>query len=140
MTRLTDHFTLEEMCATKHKDIDNTLPMCYYDNMLEICEILERLRRALGGKPIKINSGYRCRELNRAVGGSEKSLHLTGEAVDIACENLDDACRKMAKLARLCADFDELYIEGSLRTERVWLHFGYKNVGLGLGRCGFIAK
>lgn len=46
--------------------------------------VLQPLRDAWG-KPLKINSGYRCPELNRAVGGVDSSQHLLGEAADVAC-------------------------------------------------------
>lgn len=51
--------------------------------------LLEALQQARDeiDSPIRINSGFRCTEHNKAVGGSEDSEHLTGEAVDLRCEN-----------------------------------------------------
>ena len=49
-------------------------------------EVLQPLRNAWG-KPMRVNSGYRCEELNRLVGGVASSQHVKGEAADIACEN-----------------------------------------------------
>lgn len=49
-------------------------------------EVLQPLRDAWG-KPLKINSGYRCKELNAAVGGVPTSQHVKGEAADVACDN-----------------------------------------------------
>ena len=51
-----------------------------------LLESLQRAREALG-KSIRINSGFRCKDHNKAVEGAENSEHLTGEAVDISCEN-----------------------------------------------------
>lgn len=48
--------------------------------------VLQPLRDAWG-KPLKINSGYRCPELNKAVGGVATSQHVKGEAADVACDN-----------------------------------------------------
>lgn len=49
-------------------------------------EVLQPLRNAWG-KPLAINSGYRCPELNRAVGGVATSQHVKGEAADVACDD-----------------------------------------------------
>ena len=57
-------------------------------------EVLQPLRTAWG-KPLSINSGYRCPELNREVGGVPTSQHVKGEAADVACETP----RELAQLA-----------------------------------------
>lgn len=49
---------------------------------------LQDLRNQLG-RPIQVNSGYRCPEHNTNVGGAKNSLHLTGKAADISLRNLD---------------------------------------------------
>jgi len=127
--QLTTHFTLEEMCATTHV-IPNTLdPTDVCDSIIiehlsRLCKQLERLRTELG-EPVYINSGYRSPTLNKAVGGAKHSLHQTGCAADISCSGVDDACRKMAILARTCPGFTELIIERRIKQSVVWLHFGY---------------
>ena len=69
-------------------------------------EVLQPLRDAWG-KPLKINSGYRCPALNRAVGGVESSQHVKGEAADIAC----DTPLELARLARdLNLPYDQMII------------------------------
>ena len=50
----------------------------------DLIKSLQKLR-TIYGKPITINSGYRCPEHNKAVGGVNDSEHVTGEAVDISC-------------------------------------------------------
>lgn len=138
--KLTEHFSLKELCVTNVKNVDNEPPAIIHDNLIEIAEDLEKLRFALGGEPIVINSGYRSKEVNKAVGGSPTSYHLRGCAVDIKCRNLDDACRKMATLARLCPDFDELYIEGDIGSESVWLHYANDPWSPGRHKVGVIRK
>ena len=70
-------------------------------------EVLQPLRDAWG-KPLKINSGYRCPELNRLVGGAETSQHLKGEAADVACDNPLELAR-LAKNLNLPYDQMILY-------------------------------
>ena len=83
---LTEHFTLEEMLrsetATK-KGIENRITAEEVNNLQKLCQkVLEPLR-AHFGKPIRINSGFRCKALNEAVGGAKNSYHTKGRAVDI---------------------------------------------------------
>ncbi len=84
--QLTEHFTLEEMLrsetATK-KGIENRINAAEVNNLQKLCQkVLEPLR-AHFGKPIRINSGFRCKALNDAVGGAKNSYHTKGRAVDI---------------------------------------------------------
>lgn len=80
------HFTIRELTysVTAHRlDIDNTPPPDAVVCMRRLIDkVLEPARRQLGA-PIKVNSGYRCKALNRAVGGVERSYHLAGRAADI---------------------------------------------------------
>ena len=80
------YFTMTEMygsATAKAKGIDNTPPAAVRVNLSALVEnILDPLRKAYG-KPIKVNCGYRCPELNKAVGGVASSQHLTGQAADI---------------------------------------------------------
>lgn len=78
---LTRHFTLTEMVHTQHRLIDNTPSDAVIENLRLVCEDLEVIRREFG--PLRISSGYRCAELNTAVGGSKKSSHIPGAAADI---------------------------------------------------------
>lgn len=81
------YFTISELTySTKARElhIDNT-PFSYevVDNLTNLIEnLLEPIREAWG-KPLNVNSGYRCSALNKAVGGKPTSQHLKGEAVDI---------------------------------------------------------
>lgn len=84
--QLSKHFSLEEMVRSHTAtalQIDNTPNQQIICSLKTLCqEVLEPLR-AYAGCPILINSGYRCPPLNKAVGGSKNSQHLTGEAADI---------------------------------------------------------
>ncbi len=77
---LSDHFTLAEMTATD-TGIENIPGPEETENLKRLCtELLEPLRARIG--PLRITSGYRCPEVNEAVGGSTSSQHMKGEAAD----------------------------------------------------------
>ena len=86
MLQLTTHFTLSEFIRSEKaqsKGIDNTPSLEAVSNLQYLCQqVLEPLRVWLG-KPVVINSGYRCSQLNHLVGGVSNSQHQTGEAADI---------------------------------------------------------
>lgn len=77
------------------------------DAVKELTETILQPLRDAWGKPLHINSGYRCPELNKEVGGKPTSQHLKGEACDVACD-------KPAELARLaaamCLPYDQMII------------------------------
>lgn len=83
---LTEHFTLEEMMASRKATIlkiENRITAEEVNNLQRLCsKVLEPLRRHFG-RPITINSGFRCKELNKAVGGAKNSYHTKGRAADI---------------------------------------------------------
>lgn len=83
--RLSKNFTLAELThsdTAKARSIDNSLPPYLMRNIQALAERLQLIRDALG-VPITISSGYRCPELNRAVGGSKSSQHQLALAADI---------------------------------------------------------
>jgi len=87
MPQLTEHFSLEEFTFTEHRNIDNTLPRDLVPNAIATCQMLERIRAALGqakGReiPMYLTSGYRCLTLNRSVGSADTSDHVRGFAGD----------------------------------------------------------
>jgi len=83
---LSPHFTLEEMLHSEtaaKKGIENRINAAEVDNLVRLCQkVLEPLRAHFGA-PIKINSGFRCQALNKAVKGATNSYHTQGRAVDI---------------------------------------------------------
>lgn len=81
MTPLTPHFTLEELIHTEHRDIDNAPASLFLPAIQNTANGLELVEARVGG-PIIISSGYRCPELNRAVGGQPNSDHTFGVAAD----------------------------------------------------------
>ena len=80
---LTDHFTLEELTHTDHRELDNTPNDAELENIKRLAEFLEELKTVLGGKPIMVNSAFRCKQVNDAVGSKDSSQHRVGCAADI---------------------------------------------------------
>jgi zinc D-Ala-D-Ala carboxypeptidase len=78
---LTPHFTFEELTRTSHREFDNTPNTVQINNLQRLAEFLEKVR-ALLGKPIIIDSGFRSPEVNAAVGSTSVSQHLRGCAAD----------------------------------------------------------
>ena len=86
MSQLSPHFQLEEFersATATRLGICNAAPLAVITCLQNLCQqILEPARQAYG-KPIVIQSGYRCTQLNQAVGGVPNSQHRTGEAADL---------------------------------------------------------
>ena len=179
--KLSEHFTLGELCKTGVKTADGNIPShVHIENLKRVCEWLEELRRRynqqyvceneersvsppelggargglnegmsgassdhpahtgtppnLGGEintdaPIIITSGYRSPELNKKVGGSPTSNHLTGCAVDIRVYGIEQAMRYAVILMDYAdetkQDHDEIFIEKN-RYGAIWLHFAVR--------------
>ena len=137
--RLSQHFTLGELCKTSAKTQDGNIPShIHIENLKRLCGWLEELRRRWnniygeGDDPIIINSGYRTEAVNKAVGGAPTSNHLTGCAVDIHVYGIEQLVRYATILLDISderqEDFDELLLERSPRGT-YWLHFAVRPSG-----------
>ena len=114
---MNNYFTFKELIKSKTADklgIDNTPPDDVMDNLLLLIEELDRIRDEFGS-PIYVNSGYRCKELNKAVGGVPNSAHLKGLAADITSKDN----KKLFQLIKEKGNFDKLIDENNLS----WIHF-----------------
>jgi uncharacterized protein YcbK (DUF882 family) len=80
---LSPHFSLKELTYTDHREYDNTPPPAALANLYRLAVLLERVKVVLGGKPVVVNSGYRSKAVNDAVGSKDSSQHRTGCAADI---------------------------------------------------------
>lgn len=119
ITALTAHFALEELCCTSHREIDNTPPPPIIENLRDTAWRMEEVRRLLGDNVISVSSGYRCPELNRAVGGARTSAHLTGRAVDFNCYGFGSPLLVCRAIAASALGFDQLIEEGT------WVHISF---------------
>jgi putative chitinase len=80
---MTPHFTLEELTHTDHRTLDNTPNETELANIQRLAEFLEAVKTVLGGKPIMVNSAFRSKAVNDAVGSKDTSQHRIGCAADI---------------------------------------------------------
>ena len=117
------------------RGIDNTPNDEQLNNMETIAEkIFEPLRAYVGG-PIKINSFFRCPELNKAIGGSSKSQHCKGQAMDIddtfgRCTNAE-----MYHFIKEHLDFDQMIWEFGDDDNPDWVHVSYVSPEDNRNRC-----
>ena len=146
--KLSEHFTLGELCKTSAKTADgrsatqgdtllakNIPSHVHIENLKRLCGWLEMLRDEWnrrygeGDDPIIINSGYRSDAVNKAIGGAKGSNHLTGCAADIRVAGMEQALRYAVILLDISdesrEDFDELLLERSPRGT-YWLHFAVR--------------
>ena len=125
------------MTKTSVKSASGNTPSTeHIENLQRVCRWLERLRKrwnevyGSGNDPVIINSGYRCSEVNRAVGGWSGSNHLTGCAADIRCQGKEQALRYAALLQDISdithEAYDEIIIE---RKATYWVHFAVRPKG-----------
>ena len=130
--RLSPHFTLGEFTkSSSHPEIYNIPSHEAIANLKRLCTWLEVLRERSGG-PVRINSGYRSPQLNRAIHGNANSNHMTGCACDIRVSGMEQALRYAVILMDYAdeskQEFDELLIERN-RYGAIWLHFAVRPSG-----------
>jgi hypothetical protein len=115
--------------------LDNTPTEEHLDNMkLLASKIFEPLRSWVGG-PIRINSFYRGPELNKAIGGSTKSQHMIGQAVDIDDTYGYKTNAEMFNYIRGNLDFDQMIWEFGDNKNPDWVHVSYVNPGENRNKC-----
>lgn len=121
---LSPHFTLEELTnssTAKRLGIKNEPNEEQILNLTALVNnVLQPLRQSLG-KPVVINSGFRCPELNKAVGGSPNSQHMAGEAADIRVDDAKDAIEKLHIIIEHGV-FDQLILEIKAKNGKMWIH------------------
>ena len=119
------YFTIEELtrsATARRLHIDNTPPASAVAALHALVDhVLDPLRQAWGG-PIRVNSGYRCPELNKAVGGTPGSQHQRGEAADITVGSRSGNRRLLALIKRLDLPVDQCIDEKGCR----WIHVSHR--------------
>ena len=118
---MTPNFTLQELTVTDHREFDNTPNAAETVNLQRLAEMLEQVKVAIGGKPVMVNSAFRCKQVNDAVGSKDTSQHRIGCAADIRVPGMTpDQVVKAIMAAKL--PFDQL-----IREFDRWTHISVPN-------------
>lgn len=118
---ITPHFTLQELTHTDHRKFDNTPEDLALANLKRLADLLEQVKVVLGGKPIMVNSAYRSKQVNDAVGSKDTSQHRLGCAADIRVPGMTPDQVVRAILASTI-QFDQL-----IREFDSWTHISVAN-------------
>lgn len=116
------YFNIKEMTKSQTAElyhIDNTPTKEVVENLKKVMYILDIVRVYIG-KPILVNSGYRCKKLNEMVGGVQKSLHTKGLAADIRTEGKEDINTMFEFLKKNQKEFKII----ELINYRTFIHIG----------------
>ena len=131
------HFTIEEMYASdtaKRLGINNKPSVQQMVNLVYLCAyVLEPLRVAMN-EPIKIGSGFRCQQLNKAVGGVYNSQHLKGQAADLCIDGDIEKGKRWFNYIKEHLPFDQLIWEYNPKTGSYWVHVSFVYPDFGKNR------
>ena len=134
--QITKHFTLDELCASataKARGIQNKPSAQQIIALVYLtCYVLEPLREAMN-EPIPISSGFRCEQLNRAVGGVSNSQHTKGQAADLCIGGDLEKGKRWFNYIKTNLNFDQLIWEHS-RSGTYWVHVSFVHPDFGRNR------
>ena len=126
------HFTISEMLKSNtaiRQCLWNGANLEAEENLRALVdEVLDPLRVRYG-KPIKVNSGYRCPKLNQLVNGAANSQHMKGEAADITAGSPEENL-KLARMIEEAGKFDQLIYEKNSPAGPQWLHVSWRRNGV----------
>lgn len=118
------YFTIKELVRSSvanEKGINNTPNKEARENLVKLVNyVLDPLREEWG-KPIYVNSGYRCKKLNKLVGGVENSEHITGNAADIDTHDINQNKDLFELAIKMQLPFRQIILEDGGR----WIHISY---------------
>lgn len=118
---LTEHFTLEELTHTDHRDLDNTPNDAEKASLGRLAAFLEQVKGLLGGKPVMVNSAFRSKAVNDSVGSKDTSQHRVGCAADIRIPGMtpDEVVRAVIA--------SDLQFDQVIREFDRWTHISVPN-------------
>jgi zinc D-Ala-D-Ala carboxypeptidase len=138
MNKISEHISYKEgvySTTAKRLGIDNTPTTYALQNMELLAEkVFEPLRKYVNG-PIAINSFYRSEELNQAIGGSSKSQHCEGRAIDIDDTYGYMSNKEMYEYIKNNLDFDQIIWEFGTDDNPDWVHVSYVDHDFNRQRC-----
>lgn len=124
---MTPHFNVYELTFSNtavRLGIDNTPDKEALENLEILAEGLEKVRLKLDSRPIKVSSGYRCLELNRALKSKDTSAHVKGLAADFNCPSYGSIREIMEDLSESSLEWDQLIMEYNS-----WIHIAFPAEG-----------
>lgn len=131
--QLSEHFSFDEFtrsATAQSRGIDNVTPALEkIEELTRLATFMEFVRDALGGHPIQITSGFRCEELNAAIGGASNSQHKDGHACDFLCPGFGSPDEICDFLVRCEFPYDQLIYERDSRGNK-WVHISIADVGV----------
>ena len=137
--KLSKNLSLAEVTKSvtaKRLGIDNTPDEWVKENLKSIAEHVFQPLRNHFGRPIYVSSGYRSADLNRAIGGSVRSQHVEGRALDLDADVFGRVTNsKIFEYIRENLTFDQLIWEFGDENNPDWVHVSYVHDGINRGRC-----
>ena len=121
MTILTKNFTLEELTHTDHREFSNEPNESERANLVRLAIFLEQVKELLGGKPIMVNSAFRSKAVNDAVGSKDSSQHRVGCAADLRVPGMTPDEVVKAVIA------SDLQFDQCIREFDRWTHISVPN-------------
>jgi len=120
--KLSEHFSLAELTRTDHRSLDNSPDPAALANLHRLAVFLEQVREVLGGRVVVINSAYRSKAVNDAVGSKDTSQHRLGCAADIRVPGMSpDAVVRAVRASGLA--YDQL-----IKEFDAWTHISIPNL------------
>jgi len=130
--QLSEHFSYEELTYTDHRIFDNTPTDAELSNLVRLAEFLEVVRLVLDDRAVLINSAYRSKAVNDAVGSKDTSQHRTGCAADIRVPGMTpDEVMKSIRSADI--EFDQ-----AIREFDRWTHISISAEGVATRKTALI--
>lgn len=123
-----NYFTIDDLVysnTAKARGIDNTPTKEAEGNLRTLIKECLNPIREIYGKPILVSSGYRCDELNNAVGGAKTSQHRSGNAVDLVPAS-GGSLKEIFESAVKYGKYDQLIYEENTKGNK-WVHVSYDN-------------
>ena len=119
--QLSEHFSFEELTHTDHREFDNTPNDAELANLVRLAAFLEEVKVVLGGKPVMVNSAFRSKAVNDAVGSKDTSQHRVGCAADLRIPGMtpDEVVRTIIASS---LQFDQV-----IREFNSWTHISVPN-------------
>jgi len=131
--QLSQNFTLDELTHTDHRELDNTPNDIEINNLKRLAEFLEQVKTVLGGKPVMVNSAFRSKAVNDAVGSKDSSQHRVGCAADIRIPGMTPDVVVKAIIASDIG-YDQVIREFASPTGGGWTHVSVPTEPMGKPR------